>query len=237
MFNTLNTEFKMKKIILFTALLTSFYTLAQEVTDGDKLIIKKGITNLGGNFNFSTNNQDFSSETSQNIIKNSIFGIQPRFGYFVANNVEIGIGLGYTQVTQNNLQQRQPVTENENTQSAFAIIPYVRGYKSINKNLLLFLQGEIAYSTIQSELQDNGRIISTGSGNEFRIGIKPGITYFISKRMALEASLGGLTYGSSTQDFENRNDDNTFNQFDSSTNSFNFSINPSDFLFGLSFYF
>lgn len=55
--------------------------------------------------------------------------------------------------------------------------------------------------------------------------------------MSLEASLGGLTYNNSNQDFEISNDDNTFNQSDSSGNSFNFSINPSDFLFRLSFYF
>jgi hypothetical protein len=154
----------------------------------------------------------------------------------VVNNVEIGIALDYTHVNQNSLQQRQPLTESETSISTFGIIPYIRGYKSINKNLLLFVQGEIGYSTIQSEFQNNSRNISTGLGNEFRIGIKPGITYFISKRMALEASLGGLTYNNSNQDFESRNDDNTFNQSDSSGNSFNFSINPSDFLFGLSIY-
>jgi hypothetical protein len=152
-------------------------------------------------------------------------------------NVEIWIALEYTQVNQNSLQQRQPETESENLASTFGNMPYIRSYKSVNKNLLLFVQCEIGYSTIQSEFQNKSRNISMGSGNEFRIGIKPGITYFISKRMSLEASLGGLTYNNSNQDFEIRNDDNTFNQSDSSGNSFNFSINPSDFLFGLSFYF
>jgi hypothetical protein len=226
----------MKKILILTALLTGVCTFAQEVMEDEKLILKSGTVNLGGNLNFGTSNQDFSSETNQNINKNTLFRIQPRFGYFVVNNVEIGIALDYTHVNQNSLQQRQPVTESENTTTTFGIIPYIRGYKSINKNLLLFVQGEIGYSTIQSEFQNNSRNISTGSGNEFRIGIKPGITYFISKRMALEASLGGLTYNNSNQDFESRNDDNTFNQSDSSGNSFNFSINPSDFLFGLSIY-
>jgi len=222
--------------MLIAALLTGIYSFGQNEND-EKLIIQKGIINIGGNLNFGIGSQDFSNETNQDVTKNTLFRIQPKFGYFAGNNIEIGIALDYSQSNTNNLVQTQPVTEQDNIRSTFGIIPYIRGYKSINKNLLLFIQGQAGYSTSKAELEFNSRSTSTFTINTFELGIKPGITYFISKRMALETSLGGMSYANSNQDFESRNDDNTFNESKSSSNSFNFSINPSDFLFGLSFYF
>ncbi len=227
----------MKKILILTALLTGVCTFAQEVNEGEKLILKSGTFSLGGNLNFGTSSQDFSSESSQSVDKNTFFRIQPRFGYFIVNNFEIGIALDYTQSVANILVQTQPVTDQDNIRSTFGVIPYVRGYKSINKKLLLFVQGEAGYNFFKSELEINSSNLNTLTIDTFELGVKPGITYFISKRMALEASLGGLTYGNSNRDFESRNPDNTFNEIKNSSNAFNFSINPSDFLFGLSFYF
>lgn len=226
----------MKKIIVFTALIVGMYSFGQGDND-EKFIIKKGTINLGGNLNIGTSSQDFSNEINQNVTKNTFFRIQPRVGYFVGNNIEIGIAFDYTQSNTNNLNQTQPVSEQDNIRATFGFLPYIRGYKSINKNLLLFVQGEVGYNTSKSELEFNSINASTFTLNTFEIGIRPGITYFISKRMALEASLGGLSYTNSKQDFESRNEDNTFNESSSTEDSFNFSINPSDFLFGMSFYF
>jgi hypothetical protein len=75
----------MKKFLILTALFTSVCTFSQEVMEYEKLILKSGTVNLGGNLNFGTSNQDFSNETNQNITKNTLFRIQPRFGYFMAN--------------------------------------------------------------------------------------------------------------------------------------------------------
>jgi hypothetical protein len=74
---------------------------------------------------------------------------------------------------------------------------------------------------------------SESSSNDFFVGLQPGLSFFMSKKLALETSIGSLGYRRITRE------DNNDNFSNSSTNSFefSFSLNASDFLFGLFYYF
>lgn len=70
----------MKRILLFTLLISSFQLTAQ---------IKKNTIMAGGSLTFSNHTPKGGGSSS------TIFNINPNFGYFVADNFAVGTGLSF----------------------------------------------------------------------------------------------------------------------------------------------
>ncbi|CAM1335111.1 hypothetical protein [Tenacibaculum aestuariivivum] len=64
--------------------------------------------------------------------------------------------------------------------------------------------------------------------NAYSIGVHPSLTYFLNKKLALQASLGFLGY--TKTDYDNSDGSKANND------NFNFSLNSSNLLFGLSYF-
>lgn len=73
-----------------------------------------------------------------------------------------------------------------------------------------------------------------GRRNGYFIGISPGLTYFMTKRLALETQLGFFGYTNDESSFED-GQGNSNRTSESSNLSFN--LNSSNLFFGLSYYF
>ena len=217
---TLKEKAIMKKLLLSTMLLALSFAYGQE--KNEKLTIEKGTWYVGGNFSLGHTNSEYedSSETS----KYFNFNFSPKIGYTINDNLIIGLGIGYG-YTESELENS---TNNPaNTTNHFRVFPYIKKHFPVGEKLTVSLQVEFRYS--YSEYENNDILNSySGHTNEYFIGIRPGITYFLNKKLAIEANIGSLGYTNGTQEYGNPPK--------RTWNSFNFNINSTDLMFGLSYY-
>lgn len=222
----------MKKfLVALTAVLTLNASFGQELPK-DNLTIEKGTWYLGGNLSLGisdSKSKDFLSSEAES--KNWNFNISPTIGYTFSPNWVSGLGLGYGYGYFNSSSQIDggEVFESENLRHSLVLFPYIRRYMGVGEKLGLFLQGEIRYTGSWNDTEQTNSSDTSYNENNLFFGLRPGITYFISKKLALETSLGSFGYSRS----KGKGDD----KYENTSNSFGLSLNTSDLLFGLSYYF
>jgi hypothetical protein len=201
----------MKKLLLITAILFYGITNAQE----------KGTWVFGGDLNFRTANYESFNPGGTSINKANGFAIAVRTGYvFTKNNLEFGLGLRYNTSKSNDSYNDSEFKNNTST-----ISPYVRKYFPVNENFSFFLQGEVAFSSVNSESNNSS---TENEGNSIFTGIRPGFVYFVTKNIALNSTIGALGYSY----FRNERDGmKTFED-----NNFTFSLASSNIMFGIAYY-
>lgn len=221
----------MKKVLLLTALLCVGIIKAQEDTK-DKFILEKGTWNLSGNFAFGFNDGDSNGIDTSSDENTTFIEISPTVGYFFNNNFQVGLGLGYGYRDSDFEFVNNGAIINRNIEDhTFSVYPYARKYFGLKKNFAFYLQGEGRYSRSSRE-QNLTEIPDTdfdSSSDSFFIGIRPGLTFFVSNSFAFETTLGSLGYTHTSFD----DDGNTTGDF----KSFDFNLSSSDLFFGLSYYF
>lgn len=156
-----------KTVLLFASVFISTLAFAQT---------QKGDIQLSGTLNYS------KVETG-NTIETSSFQLTPRAGFFLSDNTSIGVILGYS--SQKN---ETGITEQKTDLFQFGV--YSRFYKPVVDKLFFFLEPSILFGT--------GNIETTGTNdrdnNTFSIAVRPGLNYFLSDKLAMEASVGSLFY-------------------------------------------
>nr|WP_299341400.1 autotransporter domain-containing protein [Allomuricauda sp.] len=224
----------MKKVLLFTAILFMANLYSQE-TANDRLTIKKGTLNLAGDFSLGINNSEtrfesFDQEFQRDSDRTSV-SIFPRFGYAFADNWLVGLiaGYGVSKIENNDIELGAESNFFEAKTETVTIAPYARRYFGLNKNLAIYLQGELGLNWSWNENTGDTIERTTSNVDEYFVAFRPGISFFVSKGLAFESSIGALRY--SSFDSENGQGNQT-----ESTN-LDFSLNASDLLFGLSYYF
>lgn len=211
----------MKKLLLFTMLFALSFSYAQE--KNKKLNIKKGTWSLSGETSFSFNNNKADNQVYED--KSYLFNFAPKIGYTISDNLILGVGIGYG---YGDSKSTNPSNTYERKNYSMSIFPYIKKHFSVGKKVTLSLQGEFKYSHTKYEDEQNNSLNNNDSKtNAYSIGIRPGITYFLNKKLALEANLGFLGY-------TRTNYDN--NSYKGNNSSFNFNFNPSNLMFGLSYY-
>jgi hypothetical protein len=201
----------MKKLLLITAILFYGITNAQE----------KGTWVFGGDLNFRTANNESFNPGGTSIYKANGFAIAVRTGYvFTKNNLEFGLGLTY-----NTSKINDSYNNSEFKNNTYTISPYVRKYFPVNENFSFFLQGEIAFSSVNSESNNS---LTENEGNSIFTGIRPGFVYFVTKNIALNSTIGALGYNYFTNE---RDGMKTLE-----SNNFTFSLASSNIMFGIAYY-
>jgi hypothetical protein len=167
----------MKKLLLITAILFYGITNAQE----------KGTWVFGGDLNFRTANNESFNPGGTSINKANGFAIAVRTGYvFTKNNLEFGLGLRY-----NTSKSNDSYNDSEFKNNTHTISPYIRKYFPVNENFSFFLQGEVAFSSGNSESNNN---LTENERNSIFTGIRPSFVYFVTKNIALNSTIGALGY-------------------------------------------
>jgi hypothetical protein len=214
----------MKKLLLLIATFFAF-TIANAQEKEQKLTIKKGTWSYGGNFslNFENNENENQTYTSDN--DHFRFNLYPKIGYAIEDNLTLGLGLGYGY--SKNEYEYSDSGNDELKSNSFSIFPYIKKHIPLGNKLAVFVQGEARLSTFKTDYssEDYER-----TGNSVFIGVRPGITYFLNNKVALEANFGSLGYSHSSSE----NSDN--NPSESSSNYFNLNLNSSDLYFGITVY-
>lgn len=192
--------------------------------DSDKLTFTKGcqFTNL----NLSIVLEESQVKSTGITDESDRFGysIIPSYAYAISDNWFLGLGLGIARGTIKTQLQGSP--ESKTTARELEILPFTRYYKGIGKQLAFFIQGEARFTTQRIKIANS----SDRKDKIFFLGIRPGFVFAMSKNIALEASVGALGY--TTENFENNRTSGEAN-----TNRFSLSLDSSNFLFGLSYYF
>jgi len=170
----------MKKVILSAlAVFTFAFANAQEATEG----FAKGDLFISGAFGFgSTKTGDF---------KTNDFVIAPKLGYFVSENIALGLALGY----ETSKIELGSESAKNNTLSVGA---FGRYYTTPTSKFSFFGQLGLNYNSYDNEFDSSG--LGESKGNGFDIALAPGVSYFIASNFALEATFGILGYSTTKPD-------------------------------------
>lgn len=183
---------------------------AQEETGG--VGFKKNDVFASGTFGYS------SEKTGD--VKTTEFQIVPRVGFFVSDNFAIGAQLGYVS-SEFPLETDFGVVDVK--ASGFEAGAFARYYSTPANAFSFFGQLSASYASVNTEADGGGEFKTNGFGFE----LAPGISYFVSDHIALEATFGKLGYSTVKPDFDGAE----------STDTFDLSLNLSNVTFGIAYKF
>ncbi|MCW5911566.1 MAG: porin family protein [Cyclobacteriaceae bacterium] len=176
-----------KNLILVFALVLAAPALWAQTTQGS--------LTLGGGF-------EYYSDKSENAYGNSdystsSFQFLPNVGYFVVDNLEVGIRFGI-------LSGKSGYQGSNQTKStAFSAGPYARYYKFTSNERFAFT-GAVGVSFASGKTSNGNFETKTGSVG---ISIAPGFAYFLTERWGLDFQLEGIGFTSydPNKDVDNNN--------------------------------
>jgi hypothetical protein len=165
---------------------------------------EKGKYFIGGSINYSGDKDSEGDSVTNNWTnKNTTFNFTPSIGYFVTDNIAVGINLNlgnsvYNYQILSNMNYYS--TTKTNTLNLGGGI-FVRPYFKISNNFMFFINagisyidqpGKITFSTTQPGVSPtpDQKIL----GYEFTANIYPGLVYFVTPKIGLSVSVGNLFY-------------------------------------------
>ncbi|MFN3021217.1 outer membrane beta-barrel protein [Chryseobacterium sp. TY3] len=165
-------------------------------------------------------------KNNNNDVTNDSFSVIPTVGYFVAPNVAIGVGVGYTSESEKGKEFNGLNTvDYKNTTSAFVVEPLVRKYWNVSDNFLLFGQLSVPMAFGNEKAEINGQEIGKDKFSAFGVVVKPGIDYILAPNWTIEATLGEFGYRSAK--FKDSK----------SVDNYNFGLNLGSVSFGVKYLF
>lgn len=176
----------MKKILSILAFITPLLSFAQ---------VEKGMYLVSGNISFQSNLTSDSQIITPTQVAIKQIEVMPYFGYMVSSKVAIGIVADYWKNEQTNDFPQNQFSVSKNTQESYNAGIFMRYYQPITEKFFFFAQGDITYgkgsgTTFVQSIGTVQKIDLKGT----TIAVRPGISYFVSKRWAFELMLGSLKY-------------------------------------------
>lgn len=197
--------------------------------------IAKGTAYLSGSVGYSQEENNNDNSKVEN------FNVLPTVGYFVGTNLAVGLGVGYnndkaTFTTSGNIGDASFTNENEITQDAFVVAPFVRKYWTLGDKLYIFgqLQVPMQFGNVKTEtssvVTDGTTVVTNSESVENKytsigVTVKPGLDYFLNKNWTIEATIGEFGYNN----FKPENAE--------AINNYNFGLNLSSVTIGVKYVF
>lgn len=176
-------------------------TAAVAVTLAANAQTEKGKVILGGNVSYDYSKvKDVDGDIQG-------FTILPSVGYFVGNNVAVGLGVGYSWAQEGEGSERTRTGE-------FAVAPFARWYKG-DGDFKFF--GQLSVPMGWGTLKEDGTKVA--NTQRYGVALSPGFAYFPTSRIGLEFSVTGLYYNNSTVENEESGAKVTTNSFGLDANS------------------
>ncbi|TAE75521.1 MAG: hypothetical protein EAZ85_02285 [Bacteroidetes bacterium] len=211
----------MKKIIIGLIAFFTFTNLNAQT--------EKGTIYVGGTFGVNSRNQTSkSSSVTTNEEKRTSFFVIPDVGYFFADNMAIGLGIGYANEKVNS-KSSSGSTENTTTTGTFSINPTFRYYMPTSSETFKFFiqaRANLDFGTITNE-NKSPTFTSTSNGktNGYGLFISPNLSYFPTRSWSIDIGFTGIGYSSATSEFTN-----TTNNTTNTTNISGFQLGVNSFL-------
>ena len=182
---------------------------------------------IGSSLGFSTSSSTVevrsgeSSATGQGTEARQ-FNIAPKIGYFVQQNIAVGIGIDYT---LNRVQRTRETYWTKNTEfntsydSDLLFGPFARAYLPLGEDKAFFLETTIGFGSSRNEINIEGDNQIT-TNNVLAVGIGPGFTIFSGDNFGIEALVKyNWARSNSSIDFQGINNETT-----NKTNALDFSV-------------
>lgn len=193
----------MKSKLFFMAALCAIGFSASAQTE-------KGKSFINGSIGYTSDKASQASAGTPNVAtdqKSKSFNIMPQFGYFVADNFAIGLGIGYVQnkTTLNGINTVSSYVY-YSTQTAkqhiFSIQPFARKYVNVADKFKFFgqLSAGIGFGKGEnnSVYYSNPTLVATSEDSykltSYNASLSPGFAFFPSKKWAIEFSFPLLSY-------------------------------------------
>jgi len=172
----------MKKLLLSLIAVSALAFSTQAQTEKGNLVV-------GGTVQYKSEKVDGASKSNQT------FQIIPSAGYFVADNLAIGTGIGY-QYAKSYGASLGGVTLPSLQTSAFVISPFARAYKGVTDQFKFFGQLSVPMSFGNNKVGDaNGdNLTKIGKNNTIGIALSPGFAFFPTKKLGIEFAVQGISY-------------------------------------------
>lgn len=155
--------------------------------------INKGSLMIGGGFGFNTgSNKTTSSNGSTSVSstsKGSEFSFTPRVGYFLINNLALGLGLDIGNSSTTYTEDGKTYKSGSGSTS---IAPFVRYYYPVGK-VYPFVEANIGFGSQSTKSTDADGKETTNKTSLSSFGVGPGVAFFLNDNVALDAS---IMYGS-----------------------------------------
>lgn len=199
---------------------------------------ESGTIMLTGGINFSQSSSERETKMGSNTTTTegpvtTNFGLGVMGGYFVADNIAVGLGLGYGSFSS---EDTDDGVTYETSGSLFSITPFARYYIPYTDVFSFF--GELsvgigAGSDKFSTTSGGNTTTQEASVSTLRTGIAPGFNFFVHENIALEIKYGFLGYNSFTTERDFGND----NSVKDSSSNFGLNLDLTSLVFGLSVFF
>ena len=178
----------------------------------------KGSMMLGGSIGFTDQTNAYKSGPDYNW---NSFNVSPEFGYFVADNILVGLNVDINTTTVS-----QGMIESESF--GFSIGPKFRWYKpTSNEKFSFFAQAAVSFGKV-NEKDTNGIIETESSTTRFGASLSPGFAYFFNEHWSAELALTGIGFSRQGGDDNTNNDGTTY---------FTFGVSSFTPLVGVRYYF
>jgi hypothetical protein len=187
----------MKKISLTLVFVSLFCAAIAQTTSGSML--------LGGqltftSFTFKDEGVSFTEEE-----KATTFALIPNFGYFISDNLAIGLGAG--------ISTSKFTDEGDGTEviksSQFVVAPWLRYYvPTSSEQFFFFVQARPQFG-FGTETTDFGNGESEDKLSSLNVFVSPGFSFFPTEKWSIELVMQGIGFSSSKTEFNGGGTDKT----------------------------
>ncbi|MCB2380196.1 outer membrane beta-barrel protein [Hymenobacter sp. BT635] len=211
--------------------------------------IAAGTISLGGTIGYSKSTDKTSSSfQGQNYsyeTKSSEFRFSPSVGYFLNDNLALGLSLGYSSerrpYTTSSPSPNNPSREELDPTRTIQVGPYVQYYKMLSEQFgVVGTLGGGYQSLKRYDYINNGPMggiqISEQKASGFYAGLTPGIIFFPVPKLGISASIGGLGYDRLNYDYPTNTGGSAPSDFEASSSVFGANFGLDQLQFGGTFY-
>ncbi len=159
---------------------------------------KNGMLSIGGEIGYSrhSNIEEDAYGPYETIITK--YTLNPKLGYFLSDNFEIGLGLSYSH-SENETKSLNDDYVNKG--NMFSVNPFARYYGYFNENFGIFLELNLLYGFGDEDyrLYPSRRKYDV---KHYSIMLNPGIIYSLSDLISIDASVRFFQYEKVPDQFE-----------------------------------
>ncbi|MCU4164403.1 outer membrane beta-barrel protein [Carboxylicivirga caseinilyticus] len=185
----------MKKVFFIVAFLAINLSSFAQTEKGK--IIMSGTSDLG--LSSTTTKFEYDGESYSDDIKSTQFNITPSLGYFVIDNLALGLSIDFEST-------KQKVSSDSYTSNSLLFGPFARYYVG-SGNIKPYIQGDFLFGNQKSKYDYSGVNMSGESKNNvsaWDLGV--GLGFFLNDFISLDLGLG---YGSITMSDGDNSKDKT----------------------------
>ena len=188
----------MKRNLLHLALLFIAATTVQAQTP-----ITAGTISLGGGIGYSrhSDKKEFptgsTSSTSESV--SSQFQVSPAVSYFIADNLAIGLNLGYTAIRNQFTSGITGVTNSLDPNTTLRVGPYVQYYNMLGDHFGILGTLGAGYQHGVTNGYVTRNVTYQTKTNGYYASLTPGLIFFPIPKLGISASIGSLAYDRATE--------------------------------------